>query len=96
MTPTPVASATPAPEPTATVTPTPDHRALAFVANDCAVGAVQQGWTGDTVYRRPYPEVYFTFRAGDNAGTVSEASDTAKVAGNAAKLSFTDSGKPGA
>ena len=31
-------------------------------------------------------------QAGDNAGTkVSEASDTAKVAGNAAKLSFTDS-----
>ena len=37
--------------------------------------------------------VTFTFsQAGDNAGTkVSEASDTAKVAGNAAKLSFTDS-----
>ncbi len=37
--------------------------------------------------------VTFTFwAAGDNAGTkVSEASDTAKVAGNAAKLSFTDS-----
>ena len=37
--------------------------------------------------------VTFTFsQAGGNAGTkVSEASDTAKVAGNAAKLSFTDS-----
>ena len=37
--------------------------------------------------------VTFTFsQAGDNAGNkVSEASDTAKVAGNAAKLSFTDS-----
>ena len=95
MTPTPVATATPTPEPTATVTPTPViTRAPAFVANDyMGTWYSKDGLVTLSIDDLTLKSVTFTFsQAGDNAGTkVSEASDTAKVAGNAAKLSFTDS-----
>ena len=95
VTPTPVATATPTPEPTATVTPTPViTRAPAFVANDyMGTWYSKDGLVTLSIDDLTLKSVTFTFsQAGDNAGTkVSEASDTAKVAGNAAKLSFTDS-----
>ena len=95
VTPTPAATATPTPEPTATVTPTPViTRAPAFVANDyMGTWYSKDGLVTLSIDDLTLKSVTFTFsQAGDNAGTkVSEASDTAKVAGNAAKLSFTDS-----
>ena len=100
VTPTPAATATPTPEPTATVTPTPViTRAPAFMASDyMGTWYSKDGLVTLSIDDLTLKSVTFTFsQAGDNAGTeVSEASDTAKVAGNAAKLSFTDSwGKPG-
>ena len=95
VTPTPAATATPTPEPTATVTPTPViTRAPAFMANDyMGTWYSKDGLVTLSIDDLTLKSVTFTFsQAGDNAGTkVSEASDTAKVAGNAAKLSFTDS-----
>ncbi len=83
------------------MTPTPViTRAPAFVANDyMGTWYSKDGLVTLSIDDLTLKSVTFTFsQAGDNAGTkVSEASDTAKVAGNAAKLSFTDSwGKPGA
>ena len=78
-----------------TVTPTPViTRAPAFVANDyMGTWYSKDGLVTLSIDDLTLKSVTFTFsQAGDNAGTkVSEASDTAKVAGNAAKLSFTDS-----
>ena len=95
VTPTPAATATPTPEPTATVTPTPViTRAPAFMASDyMGTWYSKDGLVTLSIDDLTLKSVTFTFsQAGDNAGTeVSEASDTAKVAGNAAKLSFTDS-----
>jgi len=77
------------------VTPTPViTRAPAFVANDyMGTWYSKDGLVTLSIDDLTLKSVTFTFsQAGDNAGTkVSEASDTAKVAGNAAKLSFTDS-----
>ena len=78
-----------------TVTPTPViTRAPAFMANDyMGTWYSKDGLVTLSIDDLTLKSVTFTFsQAGDNAGTkVSEASDTAKVAGNAAKLSFTDS-----
>ena len=78
-----------------TVTPTPViTRAPAFMASDyMGTWYSKDGLVTLSIDDLTLKSVTFTFsQAGDNAGTkVSEASDTAKVAGNAAKLSFTDS-----
>ena len=77
-----------------TVTPTPViTRAPAFMANDyMGTWYSKDGLVTLSIDDLTLKSVTFTFsQAGDNAGTkVSEASDTAKVAGNAAKLSFTE------
>ena len=95
VTPTPAATATPTPEPTATVTPTPViTRAPAFMANDyLGTWYSKDGLVCLSIDDLTLKSVTFTFsQASDSEGTrVSEASDTAKVAGNAAKLDFTDS-----
>ncbi|WP_455503283.1 YARHG domain-containing protein [Blautia sp.] len=95
VTPTPAATATPTPEPTATVTPTPViTRAPAFMANDyLGTWYSKNGLVCLSIDDLTLKSVTFTFsQASDSEGTrVSEASDTAKVAGNAAKLDFTDS-----
>lgn len=95
VTPTPAATATPTPEPTATVTPTPViTRAPAFMANDyLGTWYSKNGLVCLNIDDLTLKSVTFTFsQASDSEGTrVSEASDTAKVAGNAAKLDFTDS-----
>lgn len=95
VTPTPAATATPTPEPTATVTPTPViTRAPAFMANDyLGIWYSKNGLVCLSIDDLTLKSVTFTFsQASDSEGTrVSEASDTAKVAGNAAKLDFTDS-----
>lgn len=95
VTPTPAATATPTPEPTATVTPTPViTRAPAFMANDyLGTWYSKNGLVCLSIDDLTLKSVTFTFsQASDSGGTrVSEASDTAKVAGNAAKLDFTDS-----
>ena len=95
VTPTPAATATPTPEPTATVTPTPViTRAPAFMANDyLGTWYSKNGLVCLSIDDLTVKSVTFTFsQASDSEGTrVSEASDTAKVAGNAAKLDFTDS-----
>ena len=95
VTPTPAATATPTPEPTATVTPTPViSRAPAFMANDYyGTWYSKDGLVTLTIDDLTLKSVTFSFsQAKDSEGTkVSEASDTAKVSGNAAKLSFSDS-----
>lgn len=95
VTPTPAATATPTPEPTATVTSTPViTRAPAFMANDyLGTWYSKDGLVCLSIDDLTLKSVTFTFsQASDSEGTrVSEASDTAKVAGNAAKLDFTDS-----
>ena len=95
VTPTPAATATPTPEPTATVTPPPViTRAPAFMANDyLGTWYSKNGLVCLSIDDLTLKSVTFTFsQASDSEGTrVSEASDTAKVAGNAAKLDFTDS-----
>ena len=95
ITPTLAATATPTPEPTATMTPTPViTRAPAFMAKDYyGTWYSKDGLVTFTIDDLTLKSVTFTFsQSSDSDGTkVSEASDTAKVAGNAAKLSFTDS-----
>ena len=95
VTPTLAATATPTPEPTATVTPTPViTRAPAFTADDYyGTWYSKDGLASLTIDDLTLKSVTFSFsQAKDSDGTrVSEASDTAKVSGNAAKLSFTDS-----
>ena len=95
VTPTPAATATPTPEPTATMTPTPViTRAPAFIADDYyGTWYSKDGLVTFTIDDLTSKSVTFTFsQASDSNGTkISEAADTAKVAGNAAKLSFTDS-----
>ena len=71
-----------------------DYQAPAFMASDyMGTWYSKDGLVTLSIDDLTLKSVTFTFsQAGDNAGTeVSEASDTAKVAGNAAKLSFTDS-----
>lgn len=95
VTPTPAVTATPTPEPTATVTPTPViTRAPAFDANDYyGMWYSKDGLACLNIEELTLKSVSYSFsQASDSACTkVSEASGTAKVAGNAAKISFTDS-----
>lgn len=97
ITPTPVATMTPTPtpEPTATPTPTPAvTRAPAFLAQDYyGTWYSKEGLVALTIEELTAKSVTYSFsQASDSDGTaVAEASGTAKVAGNAAKLQFTDS-----
>ena len=95
VTPTPAATSTPTPEPTATVTPTVAiTRAPAFSANDYyGIWYSKDGLTCLNIEELTLKSVTYSFsQASDREGRkVSEASGTAKVSGNAAKLSFTDS-----
>ena len=95
VTPTPAATSTPTPEPTATVTPTVAiTRAPAFSANDYyGIWYSKDGLTCLNIEELTLESVTYSFsQASDREGRkVSEASGTAKVSGNAAKLSFTDS-----
>lgn len=95
VTPTPAATATPTPEPTATVTPTlAVTRAPAFDVNDYyGIWYSKDGLVCLNIEELTLKSVTYSFsQASDSEGTrVSEASGTAKVAGNAAKLSFADS-----
>ena len=93
--PTPAVTVTPTPKPTATPTPTPViSRGPAFNPDDYwNVWYSKDGLTTVNIYSISLETVSFGFRqASDAAGTrVSEADVTAKVAGNAAKIVFTDS-----
>lgn len=97
ITSTPVATMTPTPtpEPTATPTPTPAvTRAPAFLAQDYyGTWYSKEGLVALTIEELTAKSVTYSFsQASDSDGTaVAEASGTAKVAGNAAKLQFTDS-----
>ena len=95
VTPTPAATSTPTPEPTATVTPTVAiTRAPAFSANDYyGIWYSKDGLACLNIEELTLKSVTYSFsQASDREGRkVSEASGTAKVSGNAAKLSFTDS-----
>lgn len=97
VTPTPVATATPTPTPVPTQTPTPTPaitRAPAFSPNDYyGTWYSKSGLVSFTIEELTLESVTYSFaQASDESGkTVSEASGTAKVAGNAAKLEFTDS-----
>ena len=94
-TPTPAATATPTPQPTATPTPTPViTRGPAFDPDDYwNVWYSTDGLTAVNIYHISLESVSFGFsQASDASGTrISEADVTAEVAGNAAKVSFTDS-----
>lgn len=93
-TPTPEPTATPTPVPTATPTPTPVvTRPPAFNPDDYwNVWYSPDGLTTINIYDISHKSVSFTFaQASDSTEVyVSEADVTADVAGNAAKLSFTD------
>lgn len=97
ITPTPVATMTPTPtpEPTATPTPTPAvTRAPAFLAQDYyGTWYSKDGLVALTIEELTAKSVTYSFSqaSGSDGTAVAEASGTAKVAGNAAKLQFTDS-----
>ena len=97
VTPTPVATATPTPTPVPTQAPTPTPaitRAPAFSPNDYyGTWYSKNGLVSFTIEELTLKSVTYSFaQASDESGkTVSEASGTAKVAGNAAQLEFTDS-----
>lgn len=94
-TPTPSATPTPTPQPTATPTPTPAiTRAPAFNPDDYwNTWYSTDGLASVEIYDISSKSVSFRFsQSGDSQGTqAAEADVTAEVAGNAAKLSFSDS-----
>lgn len=92
--PTPSVTVTPTPLPTATPTPTPvPTRKPAFNPDDYwNLWYSTDGLASIDIYSINEKSVSFYFSQANKKGTrVSEADVTAEVAGNAAKLSFTDS-----